>query len=239
MRTAKKGTKGKERARETKGKGAKAGEDGSDGSEGEDGEEEEQSKGDGGAATTTIDPLDTFCNDAIFGYCRVNLFQPPAPLHFGQFNRRPLVEARAKKFAANIGGTNVRPFARSHMLPLVISKDDVEQECYELNPNVERSPFLKLKAGVAQRPRYGLKFAGGRHRHRAMEILLAKSKEVVAGLRDKLTDSRKALGEMQAGQKRHQSMQEKIVDLEEKLKVEQEVERNVSVWGVVLYDESE
>ena len=43
------------------------------------------------------------CNNTIFGYCRVNLFEPPAPLVFGTFNKRLLVEAQAKKFAANMG----------------------------------------------------------------------------------------------------------------------------------------
>jgi len=66
--------KGKERAKEKT-------------SEGEEGEEEGESKGEGVVATTTIEAMDTFCNDTIFGYCRVNLFEPPAPLKFGEFNR--------------------------------------------------------------------------------------------------------------------------------------------------------
>ena len=57
-------------------------------------------------------------------------------------------------------------------------------ECYELKLNVEKVPFLKLKAEVVVGGQYGLKFAGGRHRHWVMEILQVKSKEVVTGLRD-------------------------------------------------------
>lgn len=233
---ATKSTKGKERARKQTGKGARKGDEGSEGSEVED---EGESKGERVRASTTIDPMDTLCNDAIFGYCRVNLFEPPAPLVFGQFNKRPLVEARAKKFAGNIGSTNVRPFARNNMLPLVISKDDVEEECYQLQPNVEKAPYLKLKAEVVKRPQYGLNFAGGRHRHRAMEILRAQSKELVTKLRDKLTEARGALADTEFGGKRHENLERKIEELEEMLKVEREVETNLSVWGVVLYDAGE
>ena len=133
----------------------------------------------------------------------------------------------------------MRPFAWNNMLLLVILKDDVEAECYELNLNVEKAPMLKLKAGVVEKGGYGLKFAGGQHHHWAMEILQEKSKDVVMGLQDKLADKQKALGETEVGGKKHGMLEEKIEELEEKLKVEKEVETNISVWGVVLYEESE
>lgn len=66
--------KGKGRARGEMGKGARKGDKGS---EGEEGEDEGLSKGDGVGESTTIDPMDTLCNDVIFGYCWVNLFDPP------------------------------------------------------------------------------------------------------------------------------------------------------------------
>jgi len=66
-----------------------------------------------------------------------------------------------------------------------------------------------------------------------------KSKEVVTGLQDKLTDGQKALEEMEGGGKMHGKLQAKIEEIEKMLRVEKEVERNLSVWGVVLYDESE
>ena len=112
--------------------------------------------------------MDMVCNNAIFGYCRVNLFEPPALLVFRTFNKHLLVEAQAKKFAANMGP--VRPFMWSNMLLLVISKEDMDDACYRLSLNVEKAPFLKLKAAVAERNGYGLKFAGGRHHHWAMQI---------------------------------------------------------------------
>ena len=59
----------------------------------------------------------------------------------------------------------------NNMLPLVISKDDMEAECYKLKLNVEKVPFLKLKVEGVAGGQYGLKFAGGWHHHLAMEIL--------------------------------------------------------------------
>ena len=56
------------------------------------------------------------------------------------------------------------------MLPRVISKGDVDDACYRLSLNVEKALFLKLKAAVAERNGYGLKFAGGQHRHWAIQI---------------------------------------------------------------------
>lgn len=56
------------------------------------------------------------------------------------------------------------------MLPLVISKEDMDDACYWLSPNVEKALFLKLKVAMAERNGYGLKFAGGWHRHWAMQI---------------------------------------------------------------------
>ena len=158
-------TKGKEQVKGAMGKG------GLKGLEGLEGEEEVETKGEGVGATTMIDPMDTLCNNAIFGYCHVNLFEPPVQLKFREYNKQPLVDMWAKKFAASIWSTNVRLFVWNNMLPLVISKDDIEAECYELNPNVEKAPMLKLKAGVVEKGGYGLKFAGGQHRHQAMEIL--------------------------------------------------------------------
>ena len=229
-----KGKKGKEGGKEKTGKGGEKGEEeGSEGTEGEGGEGEGERKV--VVASTTIDAMDTVCNDAIFGFCRLNLFDPPAPLVFGTFNKRPLVESQAKKFAANMGP--VRPFARSNMLPLVIAKEDVDEGCYKLSPNVEKAPFLKLKAGVAERIGYGLKLAGGRHRHRAMQLKRDDSKEVMTKIRDRLTEARDALKEGKGGAKNQKTLQKNIEEMEQQLEEEREVEKILSVWGVVLYEE--
>ena len=236
----KKGRKGKERETGETGKGEGKSTRGTDvADEGEGEEEEGKESVEGQGASAKGEPMDTMCNEAIFGYCRVNLFSPPAPIVFGRYNKRPLVEAKARSFAVNVGATNVRPFARGNMLPLVISKSDIEEECYQVKPNVERAPFLKLKAEVGGRSGYGLKFAGGRHRYRAMEMLREKSREIVTSLKDKIGETQSVMKKTEGEGKRHANAVEKIGELEQRLKAEMEVEENLSVWGVILYEEGE
>ena len=225
----KKAKKGKERATEKEGK------KGSEGSEGSEGEEMREMKRVGASATT--DAMDTVCNDAIIGYCRLNLFKPPAPLRFGLYNKRELMESQAKKFAMTMGA--VRPFARGNMLPIVIAKEDVEEECYRLIPNVEKAPFLKLKPGVAERKGYQLKFAGGRHRYRAMELLVQKSKDTLKDLQSKITETDKKMKEEKTGENKREALEKKKEELQEQQRAERGVENMLSVWGVVLYEESE
>jgi len=52
-------------------------------------------------------------------------------------------------------------------------------------------------------------------------------------------EGQRALGEMEVGEKRHEKLQGKTEEMEEMLRVEKEVKKNLSVWGVVLYNESE
>ena len=51
-----------------------------------------------------------------------------------------------------------------------VTEVGVDGACYRLSLNVEKALFLKLKAVLAERNGYGLKFAGGRHRHWVMQI---------------------------------------------------------------------
>ena len=96
---------------------------------------------------------------------------------FRTFNKCLLVEAQAKKFAVNM--RPVQPFTQSNMLLLVILKEDMDDTCYLLSPNVEKAPFLKLRVRVAERHGYQLKFAGGQHCHWAMQIKQDESRELV------------------------------------------------------------
>jgi len=239
----KKGSKGKEREMQKTKKTKKAkgkedsGMDTLDEGEGEEDEGEMEVEGQGGS--TKVEPLDALCNEAILGYCWINLFELPVLIVFGKYNKHPLVEVKARSFAVNIGGMNVQPFVWANMLPLVISKDDVEKECIQLKPNVEKAPFLKLKVDLAVRPDYGLKFVGGQHRYWAMEILKEKSEEIVRMLKDKLVEVENGLKKLEGQGKRHANALEKIEELKNSVKVEQEVAATVSVWGVVLYDEGE
>jgi len=238
VRGMKKGSKGKERETQKMKKMKKAkGKEDSGVDALDEGEGEMEVEGQGGS--TKVELLDTLCNEAILGYCQINLFEPPAPIMFRKYNKCLLAEVKARSFAVNIGGTNVRPFVRANMLPLVILKDDIEKECIQLKPNVEKAPFLKLKVDLAVQPDYGLKFVGGRHRYQAMEILKEKSEEIVRTLKDKWVEVENGLKKLEGQGKRHANVLEKIEELKNSVKVEQEVAATVSVWGVVLYDEGE
>ena len=107
-----------------------------------------------------------------------------------------------------------------------------------VEPNVEKTPFLKLRARVAERHGYGLKFVGGRHRHQAMQIKQDESRQLVTKIQDKLADVQDMLKDGKGGQKSQKTLQQKIDGIEQELEEEMELEKNVSVWGVVLYDES-
>jgi len=72
-----------------------------------------------------------------------------------------------------------------------------------------------------------------------MEILKEKSEEIVRMLKDKLVEVENGLKKLEGQGKRHANTLEKIEELNNSVKVEQEVVATVSVWGVVLYDEGE
>jgi hypothetical protein len=86
----------------------------------------------GVGVTAEVNPLDAYCNKAIFSYCRLDLLKPPKPLKFGIWNDRPLQEKQAKTFATTISNTSFRPFAHGNLLPLVIERRYVDAECVQI-----------------------------------------------------------------------------------------------------------
>jgi hypothetical protein len=189
-----------------------------------------------GAVTTEVNPLDTFCNEAIFGYCRLDILKPPAALKFGTWNNRPLQEKQAKLFAMQIGNTSFRPFAQGNLLPLIIDKRHVDPECIRMNPSTEIAPFLKLSAEAMGDPDFELRLAGGRHRRRATEILREQSKTRVTKLRDGIADAKGKLKDLEGKKTRTEKMEEKIRGMEKVLEEEKRVEETISIWGVILYE---
>ena len=57
-------------------------------------------------------------------------------------------------------------------------------------------------------------------------------------IQDRLWEAWNALKDGKGGQKNEKMLQKNIDGIEQELEEEKEVEKNVSVWGVVLYDES-
>jgi hypothetical protein len=199
-------------------------------------DEEEEGVVEGMGVTAEVNPLDAYCNGAIFSYCRIDILQPPAPLKFGTWNDRPLLEKQAKMFATQISNTSFRPFAHGNLLPLVIEREYVDEACIQMNPNAAEAPFLKLTAAALSDKKMELKFAGGRHRRRATELLRDQSKARIVKLREGIADLRGKMKEAEEKGKRRDKFEEKIKVMEHTLVEEKQLEETISFWGVILYD---
>jgi hypothetical protein len=186
--------------------------------------------------TTEVNPLDTYCNQAIFSYCRLDVLKPPAPLKFGTWNDRPLLEKQAKSFATQISNTTFRPFAQGNLLPIIVERKYIDPACLQMNPNTEMAPILRLSAEALDDPKFELKLAGGRHRRRATEILREQSKARVLKLRDSISDVRMKMKEADEKNKKLDKFEDKLRGLEKMLEEERQVEKTISMWGVILYD---
>ena len=202
-----------------------------EGAEGEEEEEEEEevAEEEGGGTTMEINDVDTMCNQAVVSICRIDLFDPPAKIQFGRWNKRPLVEKEAKKLATSISMSKFRPFATGNLLPLIIPRTALHPSCIQLSHDVEAAPMLELteeaKASGAL-----LNFAGGRHRQRATKILQDRMTERIGTMEEK--QSKLMKGELKGGEA-------KIGMLEEMLEKERAIRDKIGIWGVIVYDEGE
>jgi hypothetical protein len=199
-------------------------------------EDDDEGVVEGLGVTAEVNPLDAYCNTAIFSYCRIDILQPPAPLKFGTWNDRPLLEKQAKTFATQISNTSFRPFAHGNLLPLVIGREYVDSSCVEMNPNAAEAPFLKLTSVAVRDKKFELQFAGGRHRRRATELLREQSKARITKLRDGIAEARTKIKEGEEKNKRVDKWEEKVRALERSLGEEKNLEETISIWGVILYD---
>ena len=72
-----------------------------------------------------------------------------------------------------------------------------------------------------------------------MQVLLQKSKEVRKDIQSKLVETDKKLKDGKMTEKKRETLEKKKEELEDRERIEKEVENIVSVWGAVLYEESE
>jgi hypothetical protein len=234
--------KGKGKAKETeerseartrrKGKGkAKETEEESEEEEDVSEESEEEEEGKAIVSTMEINALDTVCNAAIVSYCRLDVLDPPVPLEFGKWNNRLLDEKQAKKLAKEMTDRGMRPFGQGNLLPLVISRDKLEEGCIHMNPNAEAAPMLELTDEVIEEGTT-LMMAGGRHRQRATEILKAQSDTMIENLEAEIERLEEGLEKSRARAKD----EEVIRKLAEILAEERVVNEKVGIWGIVVYD---
>jgi hypothetical protein len=147
-------------------KSRKKGGDKGEGSKGEVEKEEAVEDSEGElyqAPTAEVDEMDGICGRALFTYARINLFDPPAEVVFGQWNTRPEVESKARELAKSITDQKFRPFASDSLLPLILDRSAIDPDSIHPTLTVEDALMIWL-TDVALRSGIRLAFAGGRHR---------------------------------------------------------------------------
>jgi hypothetical protein len=179
--------------------------------------------------TTEVNQLDTVCNQSVIAICKMNIFDPPAEIVFGTWNQRELVEKEAMKLATEMTATKFSPFGMANLLPLVINKNALEASCMKTDANVEAAPMLELTE-AAKAAGTKLLFAGGRHRKRATEILLQKSKTAIAEIEELISKTKETT---------KKGKEDKVANLEGMLEREKELKGVLGVWGIIVYDEGE
>ena len=209
-----------------KGKGKKKAEESN-------GEPAESSKT-GGTPMVLFNAMDTVCNAAIIGHCRIDLMNPPAEIEWGVWNDRELKLRQATVLAKELTSM-FSPFVASNMLPLVIKAEYVDKSCKAMKWNVEESPMLRLtdeaiKAGIK------LQLAGGRHRLRATEIVKEQVKKKINDFKVQIAERKEKLSMegISAGLK--EKLEEKVGALEQALAAEESSEVRFGIWGVMVYD---
>jgi hypothetical protein len=195
----------------------------------EDGDEDEEEMEMGGT-TTTINRMDTICNEAIITICRIDIQNPPAPIDFGEWNKRSLDEKEAKKLASEMIKSRFGPFAYGNMLPLIIKREKLDPSCIKKTLDAEAAPLLRLTEEALEEG-ITLQLAGGRHRLRATEILRERSLKMIGALENKIA----ALKEAEKKGKK-----EGVIGHLERMHAEERaLYCRLGVWGVIVYDEGE
>jgi hypothetical protein len=189
-------------------------------------EEAEEEMIDGGS-TAEFSALDTICNQAIITICRINIFDPPAPICFGEWNQRPLSEKEAKKLVKEMVNTRFSPFAYANAMPLIMPGNYIDKSCIRIMPDIEGAPMLELTEEAKEKGQK-LVFAGGRHRQRATQILVENSAAMIKSLEKKIADLKKSAGE---------GMEERVKILQRMLNDENNLKEKLGLWGVIVYEE--
>jgi hypothetical protein len=228
--------KGKAPAKSRKNGGEKV--EGSRGDE-KDGEEVEDSDVEMyEAPTAEVDEMDGICARALFTYARINIFDPPLEVAFGQWNTRPEVESKARELAKSITDQKFRPFASDSLLPLVLDRTAIEPDSIHRSPNVEDAPMLKL-TDIALRSGMRLLFAGGRHRRRAAQIVKETSTEKVKKFKEDVEELKKRLEKTREGSYTAETITKKIRMREARIAMERDIQVKIAIWGVAVYDRGE
>ena len=170
---------------------------------------------------------------AIFLLNRINLCTPPLEVKFGEWNDQPLRMKWEKDLLATMKSQELRPFLLHNMLPLIISRSDVESSCVSLDfQQVSTSLMLKLTAtGLAKKV---LRLAGGQHRFHAVKLAVDEMKNLIQKTCEQIEKERERTLKMdQAWAKRDKA----IIEMSALIKEKEAFMDSISMWGVILYDE--
>jgi hypothetical protein len=240
IKTPKPRAKGKGKAKEQEQEAEEKDEDQEGEGKDEEVDEEDEDDFEEGVRTRTTErnKLDTICNQAILAICRLNVLHPPRPLRFGVWNSRPLDETKTTDLLNAISKSELRPFATSNLLALIIDKEALDPSCMKKDPNAEEAPFLTLTE-EAKNSEMELTFAGGRHRMEVTARLEQKSAAAIARFQDQIEVQKHKKEVALEKAKPTDTIEERITRLEEEMKVEQEVRDTIGIWGVIVYDKGE
>jgi hypothetical protein len=188
----------------------------------------------GGGATVVMNSNDTLCNEAIIAVCRINVLEPPAPIHFGTWNDRPVNSNWAKGLASEMMHS-FRPFATASMLPLIANKDDLEESCKVMDLNAEAAPMLTLTRRALDSA-IVLKFAGGRHRVHATHVVRDELQDKIVKWNGQIMATKGKLAGEGNTEEQVLRWKKKLEMLETVLAAEEGALARIGIWGVLVYD---
>lgn len=166
---------------------------------------------------------------SIISINRLDILKPPLPLIFGKYNNRPLNEKEARILHGSMVQEGFSPFRYQNMIPLVIAKDAIDPACIHTTVNdIEDAPLLKLTETGGQGA--GIIAAGGRHRHRVVELEFERMKERIAKLKTVIAETSTAEG------RDGDEMLQRMSMLRNRLRETEERKNQVGIWGVIIFD---
>jgi hypothetical protein len=180
-----------------------------------------------------VDALDIAAHRAIFSLNRINLRKPPLQLQFGIWNSRPLQLNLAKDLLNTMKSQETRPFRLQNMIPIIISRTDVDPGCLSMDIQaVSTSPLLKLSESGRQK--VSLQVAGGQHRYKAVMIATDEAGDQIAKLKDTI---RAEEGKEVKSEESRAKWEARVNEMRRVIEEKEQFVEGISTWGVILYDE--
>jgi len=167
-------------------------------------------------------------NRAIFGFARVDLLRPLRPINQGEFNQRPINKKAVDQLVQNMETVGVHSDRYSTAIPLLANPDDIDPSSLLLDiTKISQAKDLVLsEKGEADVKSFSA--AGGRHRTKALEIVVERVDKEMKGIQDRINNTKKR--ESSKGKA-------KLERLREELKKCKAKKAGLRKWTVILYDE--